>query len=459
MKDLWDFQRKDVDRFKNEGQVAGLFAYDMALGKTLTATTLTVELGTDVNLIVAPQIVFDDWAKAIQDQTNGEHTLQWLKKTKAGYAAFKDYFDEKPGWYFITWQLMRKGSIFGTRADMVIADEVHEIQNHNESSQNISLKQIESKYRLGLSGTTSGNKQEGIFGIIHWLWPERFRSYWNWLKDCFFLAGSGFAKTPIREKKPGKVTGQLPFYVRRLKEDHYKDLVPEPFPIEEVFVDLNEVQRELYDRFEETSGTWLGSEDDGFLYASDSLTKTARLRELALGTPVMELKDNGHYTTAFSNDTESSKIDKIKEIIQSRPGCPFVVYTHSKKIIPAMIHQLARAGIIAKAFTGDLNYTQKKKMIADLGDTYQVMIATQSSVGTGTNGLQHKASKLIWASRDVKVSVNTQARDRLYRPGQEERIEQWEIIARDTKDSSTNDQLDLTEELVNGMLNANKLIN
>lgn len=458
--ELFDFQREDVDRFKNEGHKSGLIGYDMALGKTLTATTLAVELGTGVNLLVAPQVTFDGWEKAVEAQTDGEQHLRWIKNSsKAGQAALEDFYNGVPGWYFITWQLMRGGTLFDTEADMVIADEVHEIQNAGSSSQNILIKKIKAEYKLGLSGTAAGNKQEGIFGTIEWLWPKIFKSYWNWLKENFFLAGSGYAMKPIREKQPGKVMGALPYYVRRLKDDHYSDMIPKPLPLKKVRVQLTDEQRRIYDMFDSTSGAWLDEEDmaAGFLYTSTSIVKTGRLREIALGTPVIDYDENDKPVPVFREDTESAKLDKIIEIIQSRPGKPFVVYTHSKKFIPVAVARLAEHGITARGFTGDLNYRQKRKAIDEFGDKFQVFIATQASVGTGTDGLQYKSSKLIWASRDVKVSVNTQARDRLYRPGQTEPIEQWEIVADNTKDEDTNDYLDLQEELVNDMLNATRI--
>lgn len=458
--ELFDFQREDVDRFKNENQKAGLIGYDMALGKTLTATTLGVELKTDVNLIVAPQITFDGWETAVLTQTDGEHQLRWIKNSsKAGVAALEDFYAGVPGWYFVTWQLMRGGTLFETKADLVIADEVHEIQNAGTSSQNILIKKIESTYRLGLSGTAAGNKQEGIFGTIEWLWPKVFTSYWKWLKRNFFLAGSGYAMKPIREKKPGQVTGELPFYVRRLKEDHYSDMIPKPLPLKKVRVTLSDEQRRIYDKFDQTSGAWLNEDniEDGFLYTSTSIVKTGRLREIALANPVIEYDEDGQPVVTFREDAESAKLDRMIEIIKSRPGQPFVVYTHSKKFIPVAVKRLEEHGITARAFTGDLNYKQKRKAIDEFGDKFRVLIATQSSVGTGTDGLQYKSSKLIWASRDVKVSVNTQAKDRLYRPGQKDPIEQWELVADDTKDEDTNDYLDLQEELVNDMLNANRI--
>lgn len=458
--ELYDFQREDVDGFIKGGHKSWLCAYDMALGKTLTATTAAVELGTEVNLIIAPQVTYDGWEKAVRSQSDGIQELRWMKKSsKAGLAAIKDFYDGVPGWYFTTWQLMRGGFLIETRADTVIADEVHEIQNKGRSAQNILIHEIQAEYKIGLSGTFAGNKQEGAFGTINWLWPTRYRSYWNWLKANFLLAGSGYALTPIREQRPGMVTGDLPYYTRRLKEDHYDDLIPKPLPIKEVFVDLTDEQRRIYDDFEADSGVWLDEDDEsaGFLFTPHSIVKAGRLREIALGTPTMHEDEKGNYRPRFEEGAISSKMDKLEEILSTHPDEPFVVYTHSKKFIDFAVARLEQSGISARGFTGDLNYKQKRKLIDTLGDDYRVLVATQASVGTGTDGLQHKASKLVWLSRDVKVSMNTQAKDRLYRPGQKEQIEQWEIVARGTKDQDTNDLLDYNEEVVNDMLNATRI--
>lgn len=458
--DLYDFQREDVDGFVKGGHTAWLCAYDMALGKTLTATTAAVELGTGVNLIIAPQVTYDGWETAVQTQTDGVHDLRWMKNdTKKGQQVIVDFYDGKPGWYFITWQLMRNGVLTGTNADMVIADEVHEIQNKGGSAQNILIDQIKAQYKIGLSGTAAGNKQQGLFGPLSWLWPKTFTSYWKWLQRNFMLAGSGYALTPIKELRPGKVTSEIPYYTRRLKDDHYGEMIPKPLPLKTVEVTLNSEQRRIYDKLSDVAGAWLDENDEskGFLYAPHTLVKVGRLRAIALGTPVMEMDDKGDLKPVFLPDAESSKMDELEKIIDSRPGEPFVVYTHSKAFISLVVARLEARGIKARAFTGDLNYRQKRKAITELGDKYQVMIATQAAVGTGTDGLQHKASKLVWMSRDVKISTNTQARDRLYRPGQTEEIEQWEIVAKDTNDLETNDYLDYHEEVVNDMLNATRI--
>lgn len=458
--ELYPFQREDVDKFINEGHKAGLFAYEQALGKTLTATTLAVELGTGVNLVVAPQVTFEGWETAVQTQTEGKHQLKWMKKnTKAGKQAIADYYAGVPGWYFITWQLMRGGMLFETRADMVIGDEIHEIQNKNGSAQNILLNEIRSEYRIGLSGTASGNKLAGIYGVISWLWPARYKAYWPWLKKHFLLAGFGHALSPIREKQPGTVTADLPFFVRRMKKDHYADMIPTPLKPVHVYVDMTEKQRKIYDEFEENSGAWLGdTEEDGFVFSQYSIVKMMRLREIALGNPIM-VEEDGKWLTTFADDTKSAKLDKLLEILeeQEQGDAPFIVYTHSKKFIDVVVKRLNARGITAQAFTGDLNYKQKRKAISELGVTYRVMVATQASIGTGTDGLQHKCSRMVILSRDVKMIVNEQAKERLYRPGQKEHVQTWEIIANDSNDLDTNANLDYAQEQVSAMLDAGAL--
>lgn len=459
--DLFPFQRTDVDKFIREDHKAGLFAYEQALGKTLTATTLVVELGTDVNLVVAPQVTYDGWEEAVHTQTEGAEQLRWMKKTsKAGRQAIQDYYDGKPGWYFITWQLMRGGLLFETRADAVIGDEIHEIQNKNGSAQNIMLSEIRSDYRIGLSGTASGNKLAGIYGVISWMWPSKYKAYWPWLKKHFLLAGFGHALTPIREKVAGSVTADLPFFVRRLKKDHYADMIPAPLKPVEIYVDMTDEQRRIYDQFERTSGAWLDEEDEeaGFVYSQYSITKAMRLREIALGNPVMDEVD-GKWVTTFRPDTKSAKLDTLIDILedQAHGDAPFVVYTHSKKFIQVVVDRLNARGITAQAFTGDLNYKQKRKAIAGLGVDYRVMVATQASIGTGTDGLQHKCSRMVILSRDVKMIVNEQAKERLYRPGQKEHVQTWEIVANESNDLDTNANLDYAQEQVASMLDANTL--
>lgn len=224
---------------------------------------------------------------------------------------------------------------------------------------------------------------------------------------------------------------------------------------------MTDHQRRIYDQFELSSGAWLDEDDEeaGFVFSQFGITKVARLREIALGNPVMVETDEGKWTTTFRPDTKSAKLDKLIEILEDPEHInePFVVYTHSKKFIQVVVERLNARGIKAVAFTGDLNYAKKRKAIAGLGEDYRVMVATQASIGTGTDGLQHKCSRMVVLSRDVKMIVNEQAKERLYRPGQKEHIQLWEIVAANSNDLDTNLNLDYAQEQIATMLDANTL--
>ena len=236
-------------------------------------------------------------------------------------------------------------------------------------------------------------------------------------------------------------------------------MIPTPLKSVHVYVDMTDKQRKIYEEFDRTSGAWLGdSEEDGFVYSQYSIVKMMRLREIALGNPIM-VEEDGKWVTTFADDTKSAKLDKLLEILEDHEhgDAPFIVYTHSKKFIEVVVKRLNARGITAQAFTGDLNYKQKRKAISELGVTYRVMVATQASIGTGTDGLQHKCSRMVVLSRDVKMIVNEQAKERLYRPGQKEHVQTWEIIANDSNDLDTNANLDYAQEQVSSMLDANTL--
>lgn len=458
----YDFQEEDLTNFINGGHKSGLFAYDMALGKTLIGVELGLRLKTKVNLIIAPKNTQRSWSKTLDTQSDGSAEVRRLDKTVKGLKAFQDYFDGVPGWYFITWELMRNGSIFETKADLVIADEVHAIQNKGKSAQNIIIDGIDTEYKIGLSGTPSGNMQSGIYGVISWLWPKRYKAYWSWIKKHFVLAGSGYNLTPLREITPGSVMGDLPFAVRRLKEDHFADIIPTPLPTKEVVVQLTKEQRSIYEEFKATSGSFVGEDEDGeegFIFEDVSLVKELRLREIALAVPITAYDEFGEEKIAFHVDLPSTKIDALIDTIKKElNGESLLVFTHSKKIIPIVIERLAREGILARGFDGDTKQKQREDNIDNLGKTYQVLIAGIQAIGEGTDGLQHVCSNMAWLSRHINLSKNVQAMERLARPGQKKQIRSWEFVAEDTNDLLVNARLDDSLERVNNMLNANKLV-
>src|SRR5690606_31750382 len=86
----------------------------------------------------------------------------------------------------------------------------------------------------------------------------------------------------------------------------------------------------------------------------------------------------------------------------------------------------------AKAFVGGLPPQERFDLIDNFGVTYDIMVATIPAVGEGTDTLQHKCATEIWCSVSDNNVLNTQARGRLSRQGQEKLVNRYVLRAQGT---------------------------
>jgi hypothetical protein len=195
---------------------------------------------------------------------------------------------------------------------------------------------------------------------------------------------------------------------------------------------------------------WL---DDGesFVSTSVKLVENLRLRQILLGVPTMV--DN---EVTFKDNAGSTKIDALIEVLQTDEfkGQTFLVLTHSARFVPTVVAKLAKKGIKAKGFTGETPQADRRGLIDDLGETYQVMVAGIAAIGTGTDGLQHKCHNLFWLSKHPEWLLNKQASFRLDRPGQTEPINQWYTYVPETVDEDSLERLQEVEENLVEMIDA-----
>lgn len=125
--------------------------------------------------------------------------------------------------------------------DMVVVDEIHAIKHHT-SQRTCALKQLQARYRLGLSGTPIDGRLEELHSIFGFLKPGLFESRSKFMEhhailDHFGNVRSYIGVQEVREKI-------LPYYIRRVKERVLKDL-PEKI-YKDVYVELDKPERKLY---------------------------------------------------------------------------------------------------------------------------------------------------------------------------------------------------------------------
>lgn len=387
-------------------------------------------------MVIAPLGTRRSWEKTVRDMIP-DAPFYYLENTKKAHQnyTFTRLADKEPGWYFIGWEMMRSGAITGKYADMVIADEVHRIQNYGKSLTSQTIRWIDSEYKVALSGTPAANRPEGLFSPMNWLWPERYKSYHKWIEKFWRTIRDGSIIKLVRELTPGGVTADMPFFVRRRKADHRGDLPPVLPPIE-VICEMTPKQRKIYQQWDDLAGAWLG---DSFVATSNSLVNDLRLRQITLGVPIVN--EDGEVT--FAENTKSSKLDALISLIKDGGDEEtWFVLCPSKPFVDIVVSRLNKAGIKSAGFTGETKQAERDRLVLELGQKERVIVATIPTVAEGLDGLQHVCSNGVWLSKHSNAMLNSQAGERLDRPGQTQPVQWWNFISPDTRDERNEERLD-----------------
>lgn len=447
-----DWQQDDIDGFFEGEHKSWLMAYEMSLGKTLVAVETAKRIGVNTAVIVLPLNTRRSWEKTFASQWP-DMPVYRLENKVGLLLNFNKMRDNERGIYLIGWELMRTGLLFGDTVDLIIADETHKMANYGRSLQSDRIREIHSEYKLALSGTPAGNRPEGIFSTINWLWEKRYKSYHRWIDDFWRTRRNGAVIDLIRELVPGGVFADLPYVTRRLRKDHRDDM-PDVMPERVIEVELTPAQRKIYNQFDKLALSWVDDEETGesdFVATSVALVEDLRLGQVCLGVPTII---DGE--VSFKDNAKSSKIAALLEVIEDEVGEEaLLVYTHSAKFVPVVVAQLRKKGIRAEAFMGSTIQDERDRLIDELGTTYQVLVAGIAAIGTGTDGLQYKCHNMFWLSKHADWTLNQQAGWRLDRPGQTEPVNVWYTAAIDTVDMDKIDRQEEIGENLNAMIDYN----
>lgn len=515
MFELRPYQVEDVKKVIDGHEGNAVVASGMGTGKTL----LGVEVGRQTSakrvLVVAPLNTFDGWEKTIKSQIPEAEVYihpPGSSKTKKALAWWERVAHQKPGWYLIGWEAFRgtpspekrrqrrelekhhkqmgmtvpertPNRVWGPtgRWDLVIADEVHRACNR-KSSTSKTLRTVNADRKVGMSGTPAGNKVEGFWAILHWLWPAEFPYFWPWVsKYCLTELDPHAGRKVVAELEPGGIVKAIPTYVRRTTEEVMGDL---PGVIErKVMVDLKSgAQKKAYTELEEVAFTWLEGQP---LHTPIPITLSIRLRQIALGVPSVAEVEVPQYVwvhpstgeefdkyeadawrekypryklervqagtdlvqeVSFSEGAKSNKIDALKDIVTDIPeGEPVLILTHSARFVVPVVHQLnkMRAGL-AVAWTGGTTSRGRNAIKSDFGKKGgpRFIVAGIAAIGEGVDGLQKRCAHEIWLSQHDNNMLNQQAAARLHRGGQTRPVQRWIIQTRGTVDTKVYTRLE-----------------
>ena len=432
----YPYQELDIAKLIENGGT-GVVATQVGGGKTLIAIEVAKRLGTVTNFVIAPKGTHRRaWEQTIRRQIP-DAVVAYVNSTKAGKQAFADLQANKSGWYIISPEFFRAHHWLGVTPDLAIFDEVHRASNRKSNTAKM-LHTLKAKRRIGMSGTIAGNKIEGFWSVLRWVYPEvAGRSFWNWV-DIYcetqvdFFAG----KAVVGESQVGGIVGSIPCYIRHLKREECCSFHPNgidhelpAMTVEVRTVQLSPEQRRIYKRLEKDLFVWLGENP---LAVDVPVAVRVRLRQITLGVPVIG-EDS---VVSFAEDCKSTKIDELFQVISDHPdGEQMLVLTHSQKFANVVTKRLRKAGHTAFEWSGAQSQANRDKALeAFIAGEVQFIVAVISAIGEGTDGLQEAANVMVWLSKDDNRLLNEQAAGRLDRRGQKRSVLSYEIVAEDTYD-------------------------
>ena len=339
--------------------------------------------------------------------------------------------------------------------DVVIFDEFHAIQNR-KSLTTRTVNTLRTDWRIGLSGTWTGNSFEGAWSTAKWVWPgerdgekiidssfHRWVAEWCETEDVYVPGKDKPVSKVVGERgEPGTFAAQLPCYI-------LDEPFPQPPAAVGVYVDLTPAQRAQYTQLEEEAIAWVRDHEgiEAPVVADLPIVLRQRLRTATLGE--MSLDAEGEIF--FDADCTSAKITALRGVLdefdrQAGRKEPAVIFTDSRRFAHVVAERMNRAGYRALAWTGDASEKQRMAMKEQfLAGEQDYIVATIPALSEGLDGLQYRCSKIVWLSRSENQLKNDQSAARIWRPGvDQDAFMQVDILARDTLDEGTFSRLAMT---------------
>jgi len=299
--------------------------------------------------------------------------------------------------------------------------------------------------RIAISGTPFRGKPENLWGILNWLYPKQYKSYWKWAEKWFEVTKGyfgGVEDMTLREtQKMAFYKSIQPIMIRRTKLEVAPDLPPkmyagtvppgitydEPSQRQGLvghWLDMSTKQQRAYEEMETYATAAL---DNGTLVANGVLSELTRLKQFATsyGKLDMRLDSEGFEVPTFNPSLPSNKFDWLLEFM-SELGIDGKHHKDTRKIVIAsqftsIIDVFATGlekkmkGLNVLKITGKVS-RDKREQAVDLfqhNDDYPVLMLNTKAGGVALT--LDRADDIVILDETFIPDDQTQVEDRIHR--------------------------------------------
>jgi SNF2 family DNA or RNA helicase len=433
---LRPYQNQDVYYLSNV-EYAGVFL-EPRLGKTPIMIKVLENIQAKKSIVICPSSLVLNWAKEFK-QWYPEMIVYSITgaKTKRGLA-YHDYDKHSRNKHSVliiskdTWKLDK--DLHDWTFDTAIVDEAHFLRNW-KSKQSEAIFKIKATYRYPLTGTPSVKHGSDVYGLLHFIDPTRYSSYWQFTDRYWEIQDNGWGKD-IANAKRAREKELLSLMainsVQRKRQDVMKWLPKAQH--QTIPVQLEGKQLKLYNQMLDT----FMADDEETEHEIDTMNKLSqlmRLRQLNLDPRLLGFKEVGSKTTALMDFAEG-----MNE--------PFVVMSMLSSYFNLVKGDLEKLGKKVEVIDGSVSKTNRQRIV-ELFQRGDIDILLANIIAAGTGITLDRSDTIIFLDKSFNPADNEQAEARIL-PTTEERYHSVNIISlvcSDTIDERINEILDRKQDL------------
>lgn len=386
-------------------------------GKTPTMIKVLSALGKRRNIVICPSSLVFNWAKEFQRWAEGVFDVYVASGTPTKRLAIMEEYKENsrktPSVLIIskdTWKIVHE-SFDDFEFDVAVVDEAHFLRNY-KTAQSKAIFKLKAKVKYALTGTPAVKHAVDVYGLLHFINPEAFPSYWQFAERYFVIHedmwGKRIGEPQEHRKEELKALMELNS-VQRKRKDVMKWLPRKNY--QTLYVQMEGKQMKLYKQMLET---FVASDGDNKVDTMHKLAQLIRLRQLCLDPRLLDFDVVGVKTKALLEFAENQRE-------------PFVVMTTFSSYFDIIKPELENLGKRVGVIDGTL--TQKKKFeVADdfQRGGYDVLLCNIIAAGTGFT--LDRADTVVFIDKSFNPADNEQAQDRIV-PTSEDRYHPIHVIS------------------------------
>lgn len=444
---LREYQNDDVSFLIERGSC--LVLNEPRTGKTPTMIKVLENLIPKTILIVAPSSLTYNWSKEIEKWSNVLVPYVYSGTPKQREKIMKEY--KKQTLYgkalIVSKDTLKVDKELQDMAfTVMIVDEAHFLRNW-KTAQSVAINKVSAKIKYALTGTPAVKHAVDVYGLLHFINPEAFPSYWQFADRYFVIDEDRWGKNigKVKTHREKELIEYMAINSVQRKRKEVMEWLPNA-QHQNLYVKMEGKQLKLYDQMMDkffATDDETGNEID----TMNVLNQILRLRQLCLDPRLLGFDVVGEKTKALLEYAENNTD-------------PFIVMTTFSSYFKLVKSDLEKLGKKVGIIDGSISQKQKFQTAESFQKGgYDILLCNIIAAGTGFT--LDRSDTVIFLDKDFNPANNEQAQDRIV-PTTEARyhpINVISLVADGSIDRRVNDIIDQKLDLTKIVNNPKDLIN